>query len=105
MENDAIDKIESSIPDISNMYNFWYTSAEYYVNISKYTKVSLPYTPTYLLILGDIDAMYKMPNGSESEGYWLSYRLSGYNLYLEAGPVVSGASEYAGTVDIYIWYK
>ena len=105
MDYDAIDKVESSIPDTSNMYNFW---SDYYnnnVTISFSRSITLPASPEYIVITGDVDVMYKLPDYTETDGFYISFRIYGKKLVLYPGPTINGADQVEVTTYIYVWYK
>ena len=99
--NDAISDIESGT---SSMYNYWTTYHRNTVTASFSMTITLPAAPEFLVIIGDTYHLYKLPCGTENEGLYLSYILSGKKLTLIPGELITGASQVTVQSWIYIWY-
>ena len=105
MYYDALDRVESSIPDTSNMYNFW---SDYYhnnVTTSFSRSITLPASPEYIVITGDTVVTYKLPYYSRTSGFRISFSIYGKTLLLRPGPEINGADQVELTTYIYAWYK
>ena len=100
-----MDRVESSIPDTSNMYNFW---SDYYnndVTTSFSRSITLPASPEYIVITGDAVVTYKLPYSSRTSGFSISFSIYGKTLLLRPGPTINGADHVEVTTYIYAWYK
>ena len=105
MDYDALDRVESSIPDTSNMYNFW---SDYYnnnVTISFSRSITLPAPPECIVITGDSVITYKLPDRSRTSGFYISFSIYGKTLLLYPGPTINGADQVEVTTYICAWYK
>ena len=78
-----MDRVESSIPDTSNMYNFWTTNLNVSSDIYSYN-ITLPEVPEFLVIIGDLYSLYKIPSDSQTTGMFIEFRLSGTRLSITA---------------------
>ena len=96
--------IENSIPDTSNMYKYWTVKYKDTITASYSRTIILPSSPDFLIIIGD-EPLYKLPDRTETDGFWLSFSLNGKVLKLLPGPVMSGASSVERTLYVYAWYK
>lgn len=102
MYYDAIDNVESSIPDTSSMYNYWTSSVELGYHTYDYKKtITLPAIPSFLVITGDVNPIYEFPDINEIEGYYVNYKRLGKKVTLSTTDV-AGQIEY--TFGVHIWY-
>ena len=79
MRYDAIEEIENSISDTSNMYNLWTTNLNFSSGTHSY-KITLPAVPEFLVITGDLYSLYKIPSDSQTTGAFIEFSLSGTRL-------------------------
>ena len=105
MYYDAIDKVESSIPDTSNMYNHWSTSCRIVGtghSGGAVKTVRLPATPQYIVVTGDLYSLYKFPSSSSTDGLYVNFSSYGTSLTLTETDAIGQG--YGYTFDIDIWY-
>ena len=94
------------MPDTSNMYKFWSTSADYTVTVSFSTYIYLPTAPELLVIIEDQnEVLYKLPIGTKTEGFYISYYPMGASLFLSEGPAIDGYDQADVHIDVYVWYR
>ena len=105
MYYDALDRVESSIPDTSNMYNHWSTSCimvgtGYSGGAVK--TVKFPATPQYIVVAGDLYSLYQFPSSSSTSGLYVNFSSYGTSLTLTETDMMAQGFRY--TFDIDIWY-
>ena len=97
--NDAIEEIENSIPDTSNMYNHWSTSVT--LKGPQIKTVNLLTIPTYLVITGDLYSLYEFPNDQYLNGLNIDVTRSGRTLTFTGTHMMP---DWNVKFDINIWY-
>ena len=87
------------------MYKYWTDSFSADVNINFSKSISLPGTPSTIIVKEDrFSILYQLPDGTNRRsGLMISFNVSGHTLYF--GNTISGADDMDMVITIYAWYK
>ena len=110
-----MDRVESSIPDTSNIYNYWSTSVYlgYSPSIGTTKSVTLPAQPEFLIITPSaslstgvkfiMDVLYDLKGDTLNDGMYISFNFNLSTLKLKI-TTESEISVGMTTYDIHMWY-
>ena len=85
------------------MYNHWSTSVTLGYPTYDYKKtITLPATPQYIVVSGDLYSLYKFPSSSSTDGLYVNFSSYGTSLTLTGTDMMGEGFRY--TFDIDIWY-